>query len=73
MSFLEKKGKFKSDYNIKKSIRELEGALTKLNAYSKLTKQEITLEIAEKELQKQLSETEDKIAYSRQFYKNKAH
>ena len=41
--------------NIKKSIRELEGALTKLNAYSKLTKQEITLEIAEKELQNFIS------------------
>ncbi|MBE6014778.1 MAG: chromosomal replication initiator protein DnaA [Lachnospiraceae bacterium] len=37
--------------NIKSSIRELEGALNKLNAYSTLVKQEITLEIAEKELQ----------------------
>ena len=37
--------------NIKSSIRELEGALTKLNFYSKLSKEEITLDIAEKELQ----------------------
>ena len=37
--------------NIKSSIRELEGALNKLNAYSTLVKKEITLEVAEKELQ----------------------
>ena len=38
--------------NIKSSIRELEGALNKLNFYSKLNNNtEITLEIAEKELQ----------------------
>ena len=38
--------------NIKSSIRELEGALNKLNFYSRLNNNtEITLEIAEKELQ----------------------
>ncbi len=37
--------------NIKSNIRELEGALNKLNAYSTLVNKEITLEVAEKELQ----------------------
>ena len=37
--------------NIKSSIRELEGALNKLNAYSKLENKMITIEIAERELQ----------------------
>ena len=37
--------------NIKSNIRELEGALNKLLAYSNLEKTEITMEIAKKELQ----------------------
>ena len=37
--------------NIKSNIRELEGALNKLLAYSNLEKTEITMEIAQKELQ----------------------
>lgn len=37
--------------NIKSNIRELEGALNKLLAYSNLEKTEITIEIAQKELQ----------------------
>ena len=37
--------------NIKSNIREIEGALNKLIAYSNLEKTEITMEIAEKELQ----------------------
>ena len=37
--------------NIKSNIRELEGALNKLLAYSNLEKKEITMEIAMKELQ----------------------
>ena len=37
--------------NIKSNIRELEGALNKLLAYSNLEKTEITMEIARKELQ----------------------
>ena len=41
--------------NIKSNIRELEGALNKLIAYSNLEKKEITLEIAKKELQNIIS------------------
>ena len=37
--------------NIKSNIRELEGALNKLLAYSNLEKTDITMEIAQKELQ----------------------
>ena len=37
--------------NIKSNIRELEGALNKLVAYENLVQTEITMEIAEKELQ----------------------
>ena len=37
--------------NIKSNVRELEGALNKLQAYSNLVKKEITMEIAEQELQ----------------------
>ena len=37
--------------NIKSNIRELEGALNKLLAYSNLEKTEITMDIAIKELQ----------------------
>ncbi len=41
--------------NIKSNIREIEGALNKLIAYSNLEKTEITMEIAEKELQNIIS------------------
>ena len=41
--------------NIKSNIRELEGALNKLIAYSNLVKTEITMEIAVKELQNIIS------------------
>ena len=41
--------------NIKSNIRELEGALNKLLAYSNLEKTEITMEIAKKELQNIIS------------------
>ena len=37
--------------NIKSNVRELEGALNKLSAYNNLVNTEITMEIAEKELQ----------------------
>ena len=37
--------------NIKSNIRELEGALNKLLAYGNLVKTEITMDIAQKELQ----------------------
>lgn len=37
--------------NLKSNIRELEGALTKLLAYSNLEQKEITMEIAQKELE----------------------
>ncbi len=41
--------------NIRTNIRELEGALNKLTAYSKMEKTEITLEIAESELKNIIS------------------
>lgn len=41
--------------NIKSNIREIEGALNKLIAYSNLEKTDITMEIAEKELQSIIS------------------
>ncbi len=41
--------------NIKSNIREIEGALNKLVAYSNLEKKEITMEIAERELQNIIS------------------
>ena len=41
--------------NIKSNIREIEGALNKLIAYSNLEKTEITMKIAEKELQNIIS------------------
>ena len=41
--------------NIKSNIREIEGALNKLIAYSNLEKKDITMEIAEKELQSIIS------------------
>lgn len=41
--------------NIKSNIRELEGALNKLVAYENLVQTEITMEIAEKELQNIIS------------------
>jgi chromosomal replication initiator protein len=41
--------------NIKSNIRELEGALNKLLAYSNLEKKEITMEVAKKELQSIIS------------------
>ncbi len=36
--------------NIKSNVREIEGALVKLMAYSRMEKKEITMEVAEKEL-----------------------
>jgi len=44
--------------NISSNIRDLEGALTRVSAYSKLTNTEITVEMAEKALQPMLSENE---------------
>ncbi len=41
--------------NIRTNIREIEGALNKLTAYSNLEKKDITLDIAEKELQNIIS------------------
>lgn len=41
--------------NVKSNIRELEGALTKIVAYSKLNKQEINLELAEEALKDLIS------------------
>ena len=41
--------------NIKSNIREIEGALNKLIAFSHLEKTEITMEIAERELQNFIS------------------
>ena len=46
--------------SISSNIRELEGALTKVTAYSKLTNQEINLEMAEKALKDMISENEKK-------------
>lgn len=47
--------------NIKSNIRELEGALTKVVAYSRLKKKELNLELAEKALQDIISPNEKKI------------
>ncbi len=46
--------------NIKSNIRELEGALTKLSAYSKLNMTDITLEVAEIALKDQISPDEQR-------------
>ena len=47
--------------HIKSNIRELEGALTKIVALSKLDKKEINLELAEKALKDMISPNENKI------------
>src|SRR5699024_5850217 len=44
--------------NIKSNIRELEGALTKITAYAKLYKTDITLEVAENALRDLISPNE---------------
>lgn len=46
--------------NVKSNIRELEGALTKIVALSKLNKQEITIELAEEALKDLISPNETK-------------
>ena len=46
--------------NVKSNIRELEGALTKIVALSKLNKQEITIELAEEALKHLISPNETK-------------
>ena len=46
--------------NVKSNIRELEGALTKIVALSKLNKQEITIELAEEALKDLISQNETK-------------
>ena len=46
--------------NVKSNIRELEGALTKIVALSKLNKQEITIELAEEALKELISPNETK-------------
>ena len=46
--------------NVKSNIRELEGALTKIVALSKLNKQEITIELAEEALKDLISPNEIK-------------
>ena len=47
--------------NIKSNIRELEGALTKIKAYSNLVKQDVNLELAEQVLKDIISPNEKKI------------
>ncbi len=47
--------------NVKSNIRELEGALTKVNALSSLKKQEITISLAEEALKDQISPDKNKI------------
>lgn len=47
--------------NIKSNIRELEGALTKIKAYSNLVKQDVNLELAEQVLKDIISPNEKKV------------
>ena len=47
--------------NIKSNIRELEGALTKIKAYSNLVKQDVNLELAEQVLKVIISPNEKKV------------
>jgi len=51
--------------NIKSNIRELEGALTKIVGYSRLTTKEITLEIAQEALKEHITETSVQITPER--------
>lgn len=47
--------------NVKSNIRELEGALTKVNALSSLKKQQVTISLAEEALKDQISPDKNKV------------